>query len=86
MITQLSSEKIDSSFSSEILSFPVKDKEVQVSITDVLGMTAREAASLFSAKNIPFKIKGSGVVKSLASESRDEYTSSQLLIIHCEPR
>jgi cell division protein FtsI/penicillin-binding protein 2 len=86
MITQLSSEKIDSSFSGDILSFPGNEKDVQVSIPDVLGMTAREAATLFSAKNIPFKIKGSGVVKSLVAESRDEYTSSQLLIIHCEPR
>ncbi len=86
LMTQLPSEKTDSSSTKEILSFPLKGGKSQIFMPDVLGMTAREAATIFSAKNIPFKIKGSGVVKSLIAESRDGRSSSQLLIINCEPR
>ena len=61
-------------------------KEVDLLVPDVLGMTAREAAMLFAAKNIPFKIKGSGVVTSLTAESRGGLTSGKLLIVQCEPK
>jgi cell division protein FtsI (penicillin-binding protein 3) len=86
LITQLPADETDSSYPEEILSYSVKEKEACVFIPDVLGMTAREAASLFTAKNIPFKIKGSGVVKSLIAEAQEGHTSNQLLIIQCEPR
>lgn len=60
--------------------------EADLLVPDVLGMTAREAASFFSAKNIPFKIKGSGVVKSLIPEPERRLTPGQFLIVQCEPR
>jgi len=63
-----------------------EEKEVDLLVPDVLGMTAREAAMLFAAKNIPFKIKGSGVVTSLTAESRGGLTPGRLLIVQCEPR
>jgi cell division protein FtsI/penicillin-binding protein 2 len=64
----------------------LQEKEVALLIPDALGMTAREAALLFSAKNIPFKIKGSGVVKSLIPEAEGQLTPGQFLIVECEPR
>lgn len=69
-------------------SYPVtaQNREGDLSIPDVLGMTAREAAILFSARNIRFKIRGSGVVTGLIAESQGSLTPDKLLIVKCEPR
>lgn len=84
--SQLSSHKTHSLSQEESYSVTWQKKEVDFLVPEVLGMTAREAATVFSAKNIPFKIRGSGVVTSLIAQPRDGQTSGQFLIVQCEPR
>ena len=81
-----SSREADSLPRGSILSLSVPEEKLDLLAPDILGMTAREAVSHFSAKNIPFRIKGSGVVSSLISDQKDQRTSHQSLIIQCEPK
>jgi len=85
LTTRSSSREVDSFSQEGAFSLSMQEKPDAL-LPDVLGMTAREAMSLFSAKNIPFRIKGSGVVKSLIPEPGGGRGSSQFLIIQCEPR
>jgi cell division protein FtsI/penicillin-binding protein 2 len=86
LTSKTSAGESDSLSQEKPFSLPLQKKELDVLVPDVLGMTAREAALFISAENIPFKIKGSGVVKKLIPEPGKRITSDQFLIVQCKPR